>query len=232
MLDTIKKIFTKKTEGSVHITDDRIIRKFTSNPDFPYLVSFPRTGSHWLRMMMELYFEKPSLTRAFYYHAPKDFTSYHHHDEDLKLFRPNVIYLYRKPVPTVFSQMTYYKEDLDDQSRIIYWSELYARHLSKWLITDNFTNMKTVLRYEELMDNLDSEFAKICVHLGAQFNPRKLHKVSAQVSKEKLKEKTTHDSQVVNLSNEYDNRRKDFYRNSQLIEQRMLAIDPGLKAFI
>ena len=32
---------------------------------FPFLVSFPRTGSHWLRMLMELYFDKPSLTRSF-----------------------------------------------------------------------------------------------------------------------------------------------------------------------
>ena len=47
---------------------------------------------------MELYLEKPSLVRAFYYKDASDFTCYHTHDMDLQLRRQNVIYLYHDPV--------------------------------------------------------------------------------------------------------------------------------------
>jgi hypothetical protein len=54
------------SDGSVSVDDPKTIKSFTDNPDFPYLVSFSRTGSHWLRMVMELYFEKPSLVRVLF----------------------------------------------------------------------------------------------------------------------------------------------------------------------
>ena len=104
-------------DGSVSVDDPEVIKSFTDNPDFPYLVSFSRTGSHWLRMIMELYFEKPSLVRAFYFKDANDFTCYHTHDMDLELRRENVIYLYRNPVETVYSQLCYYKEDPDDRGK-------------------------------------------------------------------------------------------------------------------
>ena len=63
---SIFKLF-KFVKESYGISDQKIWQKYTSNPEFPYLVSFPRTGSHWLRNVMELYFEKPSLTRVFLY---------------------------------------------------------------------------------------------------------------------------------------------------------------------
>lgn len=232
MLQIIKGLFSKDNQGSVAVTDTKIIDSFISNPDFPFLVSFPRTGSHWLRMLMELYFEKPSLVRAFYYTKSKDFNCYHHHDEDLQLFRKNVIYLFRDAVPTIFSQMNYYKEDTDNRDRILYWTNLYARHLDKWLITDNFTTKKTIVRYENLRDNMGPEFAKICAHFGLEFNEMRLKEVSSKVSKEKLKEKTAHDQQVVNLSSNYDMSRKRFFDYSEFIHEKMIEVNPSLKPFI
>jgi hypothetical protein len=197
-------------DGSIAITDKATISRYTSNPDFPYLVSFPRTGSHWLRMLMELYFEKPSLVRSFFLKEFNDFTCYHHHDVELGLERRNVIYLYREPVATIFSQMKYYNESFSDESRIAYWSVVYGKHLEKWLITEHFTTKKTILKYEKLKANLADEFSKICTHFGATFEQEKLKKVAEQVSKEKLKEKTRHDSKVVNLSPAYDSERSEF----------------------
>ena len=80
---------------------------------------------------MELYFERPSLVRAFYYKDNQDFMTYHTHDIDLDVYRKNVIYLYRDPVPTIYSQLNFYQESTRDLSRIEYWSTLYAKHLSK-----------------------------------------------------------------------------------------------------
>lgn len=198
------------SDVSVSIDDPKIIKTFTENPDFPYLVSFPRTGSHWLRMIMELYFEKPSLMRAFYSKDASDFTCYHTHDMDLNLRRENVLYLFRNPVETVYSQLCYYRENPDDQDRRQHWTNLYARHLSKWVVHDDFTKKKTVITYEGMKLDMHAEIKKICEHFGKDFNPTRLESVRTEVSKDKLKKKTKHDQQVVNLTDSYQNEREAF----------------------
>lgn len=229
MADVQKVGTDPEDQGSLGITDPAVIRRFTDDPDFPFLVSFPRTGSHWLRMLMELYFDKPSLVRAFYTAAPSDFTCYHSHDEDLKLERRNVIYLYRNPVPTIYSQLSYYREDPDDLIRITYWSSLYGRHLRKWLLTEKFTAKKTVLTYEALKSDLPVAFAALCGHFNLPLDAAKLEAANARVSKESLKKKTGHDNQVVNLSQSYEAARKCFQeRHSRFVMEAVLAEDEKL----
>ena len=152
--------------GSVAIHDQPILEEFISNPDNTFLVSFSRTGSHWLRMLMELYFERPSLVRVFYYPDRRDYLTLHTHDMDLEVERRRVIYLYREPVSTIYSQLNYYKENINDHQRIAHWADLYGRHLNKWLHTENFTVQKTILRYEGLVQDMSAEFAKLTEHFG------------------------------------------------------------------
>lgn len=222
-----------KQEGSVPITDQKVIKTCTDNPDFTYLVSFSRTGSHWLRTIMELYFEKPALTRAFYFHNANEFTCYHTHDMDLQLRRQNVLYLYRDPVETVYSQLVYYKEDVDDQLRQQHWTSLYARHLSKWLVHDDFTQKKTELTYEGMKKDMEKEFTKVCRHFGQTLQVNKLQSVLERVSKEELKKRTKHDQQVVNLSPDYQLSRADFYdKYAEKIFEEILQIDPELRHWL
>ncbi len=201
-----------------------------NTPEFPFLISFPRTGSHWLRMLMELYFEKPSLTRSFYYHDAKEFTCLHHHDVELKLFRSNVLYLYREPTATIYSQLKYYKEDINNLHRIKYWAILYGLHLEKYLINDDFTKSKTVITYQGLTNNISEEFKKICDYFNEPFDEKKLETVISKVDKQKLKEKTKHDEQVVNLSNNYAEKKVEFVNNySEFIHNTIYSINPKLK---
>jgi len=230
----IKKILNRflNTGSSVSIVDAQLIEKFTRDPDFPYLVSFSRTGSHWLRMIMELYFKKPSLVRAFYFKDATDFTCYHTHDMDLNLRRENVIYLYRNPVETVYSQLNYYKENLDDGCRRQHWTELYARHLSKWLLHEDFTKKKTIISYEGMKSRMSEEIQKICLHFSQEFDMEKLEQAEVEVSKEKLKKKTRHDEQVVNLSESYQADRESFAsRYGEEIMNWVHAIEPGLEDY-
>ncbi|MCF8069577.1 MAG: sulfotransferase domain-containing protein [Desulfobacterales bacterium] len=212
----IKNIFTKnkpeKTDDSVNY-EVEIREKFTSDPTFPFLVSFPRTGSHWLRMLMELYFEKPALSRAFVFKNIIDFTCYHRHDNNLSIERENVIYLYRAPVPTVYSQLNYYNEDINDTKKIKYWTEEYVKHLEKWLIIETFTKKKTIISYEGLKNNIFVEFKKITDHFGTLLDTEKLDNASVAASKEALKIKTQHDKKVVTISKNYETQRNDFKRN-------------------
>jgi hypothetical protein len=186
------------------------IRKFLAQPDNPVLVSFPRTGSHWLRMMMELYFQRPQLALTFYYPERSDYLIYHTHDMELDVQRRNVVYLYREPVATIYSQMQYHNERLDAQNRVLYWAELYAQHLTKWLIEEKFTQKKVVVAYERLRSKPHAEFSKITSFFGMGFDQAQFDNCVAQISKEKLKEKTSHDAQVVNLSVDYETNRQHF----------------------
>jgi len=231
----LKSVINKilNPDGSTSVDDPNVISSFTADPDFPYLISFSRTGSHWLRMIMELYFEKPALVRIFYFKDANDFTCYHTHDMELTVERKNVIYLYRNPVETVYSQLRYYKEDTDNPALRHHWVELYARHMAKWLVREKFTNKKTVLSYEGMRLNMHGEFAKVCAHFDQPLNKTKLDKVLDKVSKSELKQKTTHDKQVVNLSDEYRDARLDFVNKyADEIFEYILSLEPGLGSFL
>ncbi len=234
-LHLLRKIVTRvlNPDGSASIDDPGLIKTFTNNPEFPYLVSFSRTGSHWLRMIMELYFEKPALVRAFYFKDATDFTCYHTHDMDLALKRENVIYLYRNPVETIYSQLCYYEENPNDDRRRQHWTNLYARHLAKWLVHDNFTNTKTVITYEGMKTDMKREFSKVCGHFGHELDGGKLGAVLEKISKAELKKKTAHDKQVVNLSTDYETSREEFVRKySGEIHAEIYSCEPELKRWL
>ena len=149
----LKSKLMEITKNSLPISNPKVIDKFTADSKNTFLVSFPRTGSHWLRMLMELYFQRPSLTLVFFLHENRYYLSLHTHDLSLDLIRENVIYLYRSPVDTIYSQLIYNEESFTRTESVIYWAQSYARHLQKWLIQDNFTLKKTVVSYEELRQN-------------------------------------------------------------------------------
>ena len=184
-------------------------------------------------MIMELYFEKPSLVRAFYFKDATDFTCYHTHDMDSELRRENVIYLYRNAVETVYSQLGYYKESPDNQEKRQHWTNLYARHLAKWLVHDDFTRKKTVITYEGMKSNMADEFFKVCRHFDEELDLRKLESILKKVSKGELKKKTSHDQQVVNLSVEYNTSREKFAdKYSENIYSEIYFYEPELKHWL
>lgn len=207
---------------------DSYIKKNTS---LPFLISFPRTGSHWLRMMMELYLEKPSMMLLFHttYQEVLEYTCYHTHDLDLKTERKRVIYLYRNPVDTIFSQLKYHKQDIDDIKKINYWTDLYGQHLDKWLFKETFTEEKIVLTYENLKSNFLEEFKKLTLFFEVEFDESTLIRIKEDVTKEKIKSKTTHDNQVINQEINYDSMREIFKeKQSDYIFKHLHQINPNL----
>lgn len=236
LLNLIKKVISESgihKDGSVAVTDHAVLQNFIDNPDFPFLISFPRTGSHWLRMIMELYFERPSLVRVFYYGDRKDYLTLHTHDMDLDVFRKNVIYLYRKPIPTVYSQMIYEREDINDLEKVKYWAAFYGRHLNKWLIQETFSEKKTIVSYENMSKNITEEFSKITAHFNRTFDPIKLQAVADRISKKEVKSRTMHDQKVINLNREYAERREQFAdKFGAVIEDIIFAENSELAKFL
>ena len=206
----LRKMGASGLLGSTAIEDTSTIETFIADPENTFLVSFPRTGSHWLRMIMELYFEQPSLVRVFYYPKRVDYLMLHTHDLELDVERTNVVYLYRDPVDTIFSQICHHQDPLTHREAISYWSDLYGRHLDKWLCQEQFTNKKTILTYEGMQKNLVAEFERIVQHFGQTLDRTRLKNAAVQVSKEEVKHKTRHDPRVVQLQAPYEVKRREF----------------------
>ncbi len=187
-----------------------LVDRTIENPDFPYLISFPRTGSHWLRMLMEMYFGKPALIRAFYFEDADTFTCLHHHDLSLALIRNRVLYLYRDPVNTIYSQLQYYQEDINDIECVRHWANLYQKHLTKWLLEDNITVDKLAISYEDMESSLSTVFTALCHFFNAEFDQEKLSHASQLVTKSEVRRHTRHDPQVINTMHSYHQDRSSF----------------------
>lgn len=185
-------------------------RALMNDNEFVRLVSFPRTGSHWLRMLLEMYTDRPLLTRSFLKHDNHNYLLLHTHDNFLAERPLHVIYLYRDPVETIFSQVKYYEQDPNDQNIILFWLYQYLSHLVHWLSVERFTKTKLVLRYDVLELHFSSEFERVCNYLEIPFIEDRALMVASQCTKSLISKATRHDKRVINRSEDYYETRDAF----------------------
>lgn len=213
------------------IFDPAVIEEFAQNPDNTYLVSFPRTGSHWLRALIELGLGKPTLTRVLYLIGRTDYVLLHDHDDDMVLRRRDVIYLYRDPVETVFSQMSYREDAIDDEA-VFHCTEAYGRHLERWILQDTWTTRKTFVTYEGLQTDVLSEMTKVANHLGLPANPVKIARAARRATRQNIAERSAWNPKVIRLSPDYEILRRQFReRYSGLVWRTLLLGRDGLRPF-
>lgn len=209
--------------------DQARVDTFAADPNNPFLVSFPRTGSHWLRMLMELCFERPTLVRNFYFPERDDFLILHTHDDDLMLERAHVLYLWRQPVDTVFSQLRYHEESTD-RLGAMRGAERYGQHLHKWLCSERFTETKTVVTYEALRADVARPMAEVAAFLGLPLDTERLRVARERVTHDEVHSKTRHDPQVVATRTHYATARDAFRRQwSALVRDTLLEGRPELE---
>lgn len=196
--------------GSALERDQTYLQQLREDPSLAFLVSFPRTGSHWLRMLTEDYTGQPTMRRTFYHPLGSDPILFHLHDLDLSVCHPNVVYLHRDPIPTIYSQIRYHGASPFDEEAIEHWGALYGAHLRKWLDDESFTETKTVLTYEEMKDDLATAFSRVLTHLDIAFEAERFRSAQTRVTKEEVDRKTRHDSNVVNKDDRYYRDRERF----------------------
>jgi hypothetical protein len=219
--------------------DKVVVDYLENNPYVPYFISYPRTGSHWIRYVMEKYFKKPSLVVIYEYVNSKEFTSYHTHDfngdddtsvGDIK--KENVIYLYRDPVDTIYSMIKYKNMVLSNEETIKINVECYRNHLTKWLIDDNFTKNKLIIKYENFKNNFSLEFKKICDYYKVDFDSSKLNDIIEGLDKTKIKKESTNQYSKIDNTRTYDIDRSNFKENyTDLINDIMFNNNLQLKKF-
>lgn len=203
------------------------------NLDFPRLVSYPRTGSHWLRILLEAYLGEPSYVQSFFDPNPKSFWGFHIHDRRTGNYEPSegvtrglkkVIYLHRDPVDTIYSQLRYdhtissnwngeRNDWLDNQVQVLI-SE-YKKHIVRWTRENSDIESIISLAYEELKSNPVESLSAVIRFLDKPVDERKILEVYEKCSKSLTKSVTPHDpaalsSEAVQAPETYEGTRERF----------------------
>lgn len=195
---------------------EAISKGILSDIEFPRLVSYPRTGSHWFRILVEKYTGSPSYFRSFYTPNPSHVWGFHIHNrqadtpdktegiiEGLK----KVIYLYRNPIDTIFSLLKYDNilpsnwntEGIPTiRKKVIKFSKEYEKHLNFWLNNKHNAEKIIYVKYEDLKNNPKHTFKQILDFLQFDWDPERFDWVYKSVSKASTKSVTQHDYRVVN----------------------------------
>ena len=202
---------------------------FRDNPNSPWLVSFPRTGSHWLRMLLERYTYQPMLPRSFFVHDSSKYLLVHTHDYDFSASPDNVIYLYRDPIPTIYSQIRFHGRDVFDQHEVELWSTIYRMHLKHWLTQPR--EQLTTVRYEDMKRDMVEALSPVLYSLRQPIDSGRIVEVTEQVTRDSVKDATKHDPRVVNTANDYDTQRTLFNEHMGPIVRRLVIQEGQLESY-
>jgi len=178
---------------------------------YPLFISYPRSGSHWINSIMELYFDRPRVKHGEDTYLGKyrdDWMWVHDHDLDLyilkNILRKNkfgkILFLHRNPLDVVYSDIkmrmgspkTYGAEYLTKQiafgdknvkKNFLHWIEHHKAYMSN-LNSKNFTFIK----YENFLqkDKQNIEFKKVCKHFSVNFEEKKFEKIFQKFGKIKI----------------------------------------------
>ena len=179
-------------------------------------VGLSRSGSHWIRLVLEHYMGGNSPLSNFLGSAnTNNFRATH--DLQLDFVADYVIYLYRNPIDCIYSNLKYDEIDtnVDCISKIDYYLDIWISHIQKWIYDENFTKDKVILCYEKLKNDFNNEFSKLLIFLNLQVNTEKIEEGNNIYTKSKIK-KIVRDDRVINNELNYEIDRELFtqkYKN-------------------
>lgn len=230
------------------------MKSFSLNdPNIIRLVSYPRTGSHWLRLLIEAYTGFYCYPQRFFSDTnPQKIWGIHIHNrritspdksEGLQDNLKKIIYLYRNPVDTIYSQLKYDKvlkpgwsptdanASLDNEVDILI--KEYRSHLIKWKNNAQNCNEYIEISYGQLKNNTPAVLEKIINFIVPNHicNMEHLQKISEKITKETTKKVTLHDphalnDEVINYPELYEYSRKEFIKKyAEYINKNFKDID-------
>jgi len=201
--------------------------------DCPYLITFPRTGSHQLMHLLELCLYCPCYPKAYYYKNAHPW-GIHKHDIDLNIndvaqsfeikHPSKIVYIARNPIDVVYSVLKFHSSDYKEnrwftnsgladryiinKKNAIRIAKQYAIHKHYWLRENT-----CVVKYEYINNkNMDVQVAQletVCSFLGYDFNEDIAIEAIKFVTKNRVKSSVT-DIRVIPIDRNYDKDREDF----------------------
>ena len=194
-----------------------------ANPDYPRLVSFPRTGSHWFRLVMEFYLICPCAPQAFLVKTPNRCWGLHVHNRKIRDPHPSegpvsnlgkVIYLYRNPIDVIWSCLEYENKSAEDYLDTLI--NEYKDHLERWL--NNPADIKNIcyIKYEDFKENPWDTFAKVLGFLEIkQIDKNMFLEIYKTASIANSRANFKHDNSVISrrrLSRDWKNDKEEFVK--------------------
>lgn len=209
------------------------------------LVASPRCGGHWVNTMIDVYMKGISINE-FSFSNKNTLTCVHTHDGRLKEKYLDVIYLYRNPIDKIFSEVMYYHKNrvytrlihynnnIDDRDYMKMQLGFYIEHLTKWLLEEKFTKKKTLITYDNLKNDFENEFIKICDHFEVDVIFEDISKLR-NIKKKDVKKKIVGGSEfqrVVNVTEDYERKRHYFTKkHGEYIKDMFVKHGDKLKPF-
>ena len=182
---------------------------------------------------MELLFQRPTLVRAFYYFENRDYLCWHTHDDDLTFQRKNIIYLYRDPISTIYSQLRYLGADTSDAEAVKACTLQYREHLTKWLLRESFSHRKLLISYRDLEQSPLATLQRLAGFLRIPWDESRAREAITYVTKDIVRLKTQeHDNRVIDTGLDYSTTKEIFTTlHATLIQGVIHAGDVGLQSF-
>lgn len=215
-MESLLKEWTGHARAAL-LTTRRIMRL---EGDRPYLVSFPRSGSHYVSVCLEKYTDNRSPISNFRGLAGRSLMVYRIHagefrsTHDLNMnakFR-KVVFLYRNPVDTLYSYCRY-ENILPDIERIRQEADFWAGHTMKWMFTEIHSHKKVILCYEKLLADFCSEFGKLLDFFGIRKEEEKMRRIQQSTTREEIKGLVDRkDDKVINATQEYRVEKEKFVK--------------------
>ena len=211
----------------------------------PLFVSFPRTGAHWINCVMELYFDRPRLRQrrtTFLDRTRTDWRWFHDHDENLDLHQPKVLFLYREPIATIFSNLNYERQHAK-AAALAWWfyakpeteaeavrrhCYAYRSHCEKWLLSES--RARTVVRHDNFLTHRAEEFGRICEHFGEPLDHERIEQAFQTVTPEALVARAGNTAEMGShmLGQDYRARRREFEAQwGDFIREQVLTSELG-----
>ena len=179
---------------------------------YPLFISYPRSGSHWINSMMELYFDRPRLRRSrgtFRDKKRRDWMWMADHDIHLKVLKKlresksprKILFLHRNPADVIFSHLNakyknfkyygYVSGEKCKDKEYMFGKESVLKETKEWLnhhqqYLENHGNIEiTVIKYENFLDEKTylTEFKKICDHFNLPFNKHRIERLFKEYGK-------------------------------------------------
>ena len=173
---------------------------------YPLFVCYPRSGTHWVNYLMELYFDRPRALSGGISpldQSRKDYMWISSHDMDLKLLNKiskmkdykfkKVLYLYRNSFEAVFSFIKFNVKNPDESPHFDYKTEKegfsnknvmkHFDHLHNHLQSYLDCKLVVPIKYDALKNEKtrEKEFEKICNFFGEKFDSVKFNKVYNEI---------------------------------------------------
>ena len=203
------------------------------DPTIPRLVSYPRTGSHWVRLVLEQYLNKYCLPTSFFDNT--DYWGYHLHDrivgrgdEGITSDFDKVIYLYRDPVDTIFSILNYENLDFSNAKNVQKLSSEYFIHLHRWLFNNSDIKNIIFVKYEQIKNKPVESFTDILKFLDYEIDESKLSTIFDSTTIKITNSKTGLNKNIINndhFTGKYNIKKEKFQQGfAALIREEFLSV--------